>query len=54
MFKLYHSKNSIDNFVDLSFLEKWNYEDGLWYENSHFRRLKIGKHIEDEIIKEIN
>tara|TARA_B100001750_G_C15447343_1_gene566940 strand:+ start:346 stop:1347 length:1002 start_codon:yes stop_codon:yes gene_type:complete len=47
-------KDNKINFLDLSFLEKWNYEDGLWYENSHFRRLKIGKYIENEIIKEIN
>ena len=47
-------KDNKINFLDLSYLGKWNYEDGLWYENSHFRRLKIGKHIENEIIKEIN
>ena len=42
------------NFIDLSDLGQWNHQEGLWYENSHFRRIKIGKYIEDKIVEEIN
>ena len=29
---------------------EWNHEKGLWYENSHFRRFKIGKFIENQYL----
>ena len=47
-------ENNNINFLDLSNLGEWNYENGLWYENSHFRRLKIGTHIENKIVTKIS